>query len=135
MTSPVPEIFTEQLTVTTAHLDAIGHVNNVVYLQWILDIAEAHWRSKFLDHDVSTGYWVVLEHLISYKKQAFLNDKVTLKTFVEPPNGLRFPRNVHIMKGDELLVTGKTQWCWIDGQTNRPRQVSEEILRGFGIQS
>lgn len=26
-------------------IDALGHVNNIVYVSWIQDVAAAHWRA------------------------------------------------------------------------------------------
>jgi acyl-CoA thioester hydrolase len=36
-----------RLTFTAApqHIDELGHVNNAVWLQWVQDIAVAHWEA------------------------------------------------------------------------------------------
>ena len=31
--------------VTNEDIDDLGHVNNVVYLRWVQDVAAAHWQS------------------------------------------------------------------------------------------
>jgi acyl-CoA thioester hydrolase len=38
--------FKYQIKVTQADLDELRHVNNVRYLQWVQDVAEAHWLLK-----------------------------------------------------------------------------------------
>ena len=35
-------IFDLALTVKAKHIDGLGHVNNVVYVQWMQDVATAH---------------------------------------------------------------------------------------------
>ena len=40
------EIFVLPLTVLPEHIDANGHVNNVVYVRWIQDMATSHWASR-----------------------------------------------------------------------------------------
>src|SRR5580765_5546109 len=36
--------FSHSFRVQAADIDEQGHVNNVVYLRWIQDVAVAHWR-------------------------------------------------------------------------------------------
>ncbi|MFN9213637.1 MAG: acyl-CoA thioesterase, partial [Gemmatimonadota bacterium] len=43
MTSPTP--FSLAVAVQPADIDDLGHVNNVVYLRWVQDVAIAHWRA------------------------------------------------------------------------------------------
>jgi len=33
------------IAVEPADIDGFGHVNNVVYLRWVQDIAIAHWKA------------------------------------------------------------------------------------------
>ena len=40
------EIFELQIIVPPSAIDEMNHVNNVVYLQWIQDVAKKHWESK-----------------------------------------------------------------------------------------
>ncbi len=35
-------IFDLKITVQPEHIDILGHVNNVVYVQWMQDVASAH---------------------------------------------------------------------------------------------
>ena len=37
--------FESEVPVIPEDFDELGHVNNVVYLRWIQDIATAHWRA------------------------------------------------------------------------------------------
>ena len=38
-------VYTEPRRVTESDLDERAHVNNVVYLRWVQEIATAHWRA------------------------------------------------------------------------------------------
>ena len=62
--------FEQTLTVTSDHLDELQHVNNVQYLQWVQDIAGAHWQHLIRDNPTEFGLWVVRSHHIEYKRQA-----------------------------------------------------------------
>ena len=67
------ESYTKTITVLPEHLDDLNHVNNVVYLQWVQDIAKEHWVSKTTDEMNATYFWVVVKHELEYKKPAFLD--------------------------------------------------------------
>lgn len=125
------DVFQKQINVRAEHLDALNHVNNVVFLQWVQDIAGEHWFSKSTDAFNELYAWVVLDHFIEYKKQAFLNDILTVKTFIEKNEGVRSIRMVEFFKEEKLIVRAKTNWCLIDRKRGRPMRVPEEINRLF----
>ena len=58
------------------HLDELQHVNNVQYLQWVQDIAGAHWQHLIANREETFGLWVVRSHHIEYKRQAKLGDQI-----------------------------------------------------------
>ena len=121
------DVFEKEITVQTEHLDQLQHVNNVTYLQWVQDMAEAHWLSKTSDAINRAVYWVVLSHYIEYKKPAVLGDQIIARTFVEKSEGFRSERHVEFYREDKLLVKATTDWCLVDRETHRPKRISEEI--------
>ena len=123
--------FSHQFTVTAADIDAQGHVNNVRYLQWIQDVAVAHWLSKATDSQKAEIVWVVLRHEIDYLKQAFENEKITAVTWVGAPKGAKWERLTEIRRGDEILVKAKSIWVALDAKRLRPRRVDLELKEAF----
>lgn len=121
------EIFEQQLTVLPEHIDTQNHVNNVVYLQWAQDIAEAHWIKKSNDEFNQQYYWVVLSHFIQYKGPAFLKDLLSIKTHVLKNEGVRSVRVVEVFRTDKLLAKIKTEWALISREKNRPVRVPKEV--------
>ena len=82
------------LVVTKEHIDDLNHVNNVHYVQWVQDIAKAHWQSK-ASVELQTKYsWFLLSHFIEYKGAAFLNDIIKLKTYIAKAEGVKYTRIV-----------------------------------------
>ncbi len=126
-----PDIFEKRITVCPEHLDALNHVNNVVFLQWVQELADNHWFSKSTDEFNKVYAWVVLDHFIEYKRQAFLGDILTAKTFIEKNEGVRSIRMVEFFKDDKLVVRAKTNWCLIDRKRGRPMRVPKEITALF----
>lgn len=119
--------------VTQKDIDSLNHVNNVVYLQWINDISEKHWNLITNETLEQHYFWMVLRHEIDYVNQAFLGDEITIYTWVGESQGVKSVRNVHIYKGDTLLVKGKSTWCLIDAKTLKPTRIKEDILKVLSV--
>lgn len=125
--------FEQTITVQQHDIDGLNHVNNVVYLQWVQDVATAHWQS-LASMEIQKKYsWVVLKHEIEYFSPALLNDVLTVKTWVEKSEGVRSERHVEFYNHNtkKLLVRAKTNWCLLDANTMRPRRIEEDILQLF----
>ena len=126
-------IFETQITVTKDDIDELNHVNNVRYVQWVNDVAKLHWQSRITKEINNTYYWVVLNHNIDYKSSAFLNDVISIKTYVIKSEGVTSIRIVEMYnkKNDKLLVKSETKWCLIDAKSNRPTRITDEITNLF----
>lgn len=121
-------IYSKDIVVTEQHLDRNNHVNNVQYVHWVEEIAELHWDLMKNHTDYSNGLWVLIDHHIKYKKQAFLNDVITVRTYPCSPKGIRQPRRVEFYCHGELLAESDTLWIMIDGETKKTIRVKEDWL-------
>lgn len=121
--------FEQTLVVTPEHLDELQHVNNVQYLQWVQDIAGAHWQSLIAGKEETFGLWVVRSHHIEYKRQVKLGDRLRMVTHVEVTEGFQSERHVRFFLGDTstLVVQCRTQWCYLDAQSHRLLRIPPEI--------
>ena len=127
------KIFEKKITVSSEDLDALNHVNNVKYVQWVQDIAEENWINNTSTKLRDSYYWVMLSHHIQYKAEAVLGDELLLKTFVTKAEGFRSTRIVEIynIKTNKLLTTSETIWCLISNDTNKPTRITQEIIDLF----
>ena len=123
----------KEIIVSKNDLDDLNHVNNVVYIHWVQEIAKNHWKSLVSNEIIKNYFWVLLEHEIKYLNPAFLNDKIRLKTYIEKTDGVKSSRIVEIYNKDtnKLLVTSKTIWCLINAKTNKPNRITDEIRQAF----
>jgi acyl-CoA thioester hydrolase len=128
-----PSSFEQRRHVQAGDLDDQAHVNNVVYVQWVQDIALAHWRTVASAEAQATLGWVAMRHEIDYLAPAVLGDEIHVRTWVGPATGLSFERNTEIRRvgDDRLLARARTLWCPVDPQTGRPRRVRAEIRAQF----
>lgn len=121
-------IFKTQRTVQSSEIDDLNHVNNVVYVQWIQDIADLHWAKLTKEKKLHNYIWVVVRHEIDYLRPAILGDVITLKTWVGDTQGVKSIRHVEIFKDEALLVKAQTSWCLLDEKTFRPKRIDKSIL-------
>lgn len=126
---------TFEITFTAApeHIDELGHVNNAVWVQWIQEVAVAHWRSVAAPEHDAAYFWVVVRHEIDYLRAAHEGDTVTARTWVgDAPRGARFDRFVEFTGADgKTCVCSRTVWAIIDKASGHPVRVPPEVVAPF----
>lgn len=130
---PRPVIFEMPVTVTDEHVDAPGHhVNNVVYLQWVQQVAIAHWSSAAPREMQEALVWFVTRHEIDYLKEVFVGERLVVRTHVGPAKGARFDRFVEIVReGGEPVCRARSTWAAIDVKSGRPTRITPEMRAPF----
>jgi acyl-CoA thioester hydrolase len=122
--------FKHQIVASAEDIDHLGHVNNVVYVRWVQEVASAHWDSVAPEVLKRKYAWVVLRHEIDYKSPAFVDDTIIGETWVGEHHGARFERFVRLVlqKDQTIIAEAKTTWCMVDSKTFRPLRIGQEIL-------
>ena len=130
MTRP---IFTQAITAAPEHIDELGHVNNAVWVQWIQQVALAHWYSVAAPDHQARYMWVVVRHEIDYLRPALVGETVTGRTWVgEAPKGARFDRHMEFVGADgKVKVRAVTVWAIIDQLSGRPVRVPADVIAPF----
>ena len=128
--------FELRIKILPADIDELGHVNNVVYLRWVQDVATAHWRAAAPPAAQAEIGWVVVRHEIDYKLSAGPEDEIIARTWVGPASRLTFERNTELLRASDrqLLARARTLWCPIDLNSGRPTEVSPEVRAGFSAE-
>ncbi|RMZ60181.1 acyl-CoA thioesterase [Chryseobacterium nematophagum] len=121
-------IYQKEIQVTEVHIDQNNHVNNVQYVHWVEEIAAAHWESVKHKTEFSTYAWMLLDHHIQYKKQVYLHDRVTIKTYPIPPEGIKQPRKVEFYCNGKLVVDSHTLWVLVDIETQKIKRLEKDWL-------
>jgi acyl-CoA thioester hydrolase len=120
--------------VESGDLDDLSHVNNVVYLSWVQDVATAHWMTLAPDAARGSIAWVARRHEIDYLAPARLGDEIVLRTWVGEAQGLTFERFTEIRRADgQVLARARTLWVPVDRATGRPRRVGDEVRSLFSV--
>lgn len=120
-------------TALPEHIDALGHVNNAVWLQWVQDIAVAHWEAVANGAHKAAYVWVVTRHEIDYRGNIGLGESVDACTFIPAgPVGARFDRRVDFTSATgKVIVSALTTWALIDRASGRLMRVPAEVAAPF----
>ena len=121
-------VFQTNYSVEASHIDELNHVNNVVYLQWIQDIANLHWTQLKKGVDTAAYAWVVIRHEIDYAGQALLGDAIVAKTWVGKTGGIRSIIHVEFYKENKLIVKAQTTFCLVNSKNFKPTRITDQLL-------
>ena len=127
--------FSHEFAVSPEDTDQNGHVNNVVYVQWMQDIAIMHSDASGSTETVlaSGCIWVARSHRIEYLSPAFTGDLVEATTWVEKYNRIKANRQYRFLRKSDgkILAAGETVWVFVDAKTGKPRTIPENVKNRF----
>lgn len=129
----IPKIYEYKITVTEEHLDELAHVNNVVYVQFMQEVADKHWRSVVPTELENEVIWVVRRHEIDYLGQAFLHDELMIRTWTGEHSTVSWNRYYEIIRiaDQKKIIMAKSVWVLLDKHTGKLKRIDEEILKRF----
>ncbi|NDV62196.1 acyl-CoA thioesterase [Puniceicoccales bacterium CK1056] len=129
-TGPI-RIFQKRFTVPRTAIDRNGHVNNVVYVQWMQDLAIKHWQTvggETVNRD-NAATWVARSHHIEYLRPAFEGDELEALTWISNLRRVRSLRKYTFRRvGDkQIIARGETDWVFIDVQSGHPKPIPDSV--------
>ena len=156
--APPPGVsrFAAYFRVRHYEMDALGHVNNAVYLHYLEQAAIEH--AAALGYDFARlralgGLFIARRHEIDYLRPASAGDILQVVTWPVELKGAQAVRDYAIyqhhpapgatgLPDDTLLPAGfapvgaplvlaRTHWVWVDAQTGHPRRLPAELPAAF----
>jgi acyl-CoA thioester hydrolase len=136
MAHPDHTVYRTRLRVRVYELDANGHVNNAVYLNYAEQVATEHADALGFGRDWTLahgGTWVVRRHEIIFHQPALYADELELTTTADTPRGARGVRRTSIVRvADRLPIADvTTEWVWVKLADGRPARVPPELIAAF----
>lgn len=132
----VPELpFRLDFRVAGSDIDVWGHLNNVAWVRWVQQVAEAHSAAVGFDlaryHELCVS-WVVRRHEIEYLSPAYEGDRVTAVTWIGGLGSSSSERRTLFKKteGGESLVRASTLWVLVDA-SGRPTRIPQVVRAAF----
>ncbi|SHF01847.1 acyl-CoA thioester hydrolase [Mariniphaga anaerophila] len=120
----------------TYHIDFVGHVNNIIYIQWLengrVKLLEAAGLPAF-DLAASEGILpVITETHIRYKKPLYLNNTVTIEIWVSQMFNASLILDFRFLneKG-EVCTVAQQKGLFVDKKTMKPARIKEEYKKAI----
>lgn len=126
--------FIKNIIVPESAIDENGHVNNIVYVSWMQEVATEHYRSiGGMELQGANASWVVREHRIQYLLPVFKGEEIEMRTWISDLRKVRSRRSYEFVRRNDskVVATGETDWVFVDTETGRPRTVPPELAAAF----
>lgn len=131
-------IYRRRIVVSPDDLDQNRHVNNIVYVRWMNDVAIEHsaaggWpMSRYVDERAG---WVVRSHSIEYLQPAGEGDEIALVTWVNAMKGSNCTRRYAFFRTRDRkqIVSAATVWVYVDLASGRILRIPEELRAAFPV--
>lgn len=129
----MPAVFKQTITVEEKHIDHLGHVNNLVYLQWAAAISKMHWEQLAAEGMRNSLLWVMGRQEIDYLRELKPAQQVRIETWVERCEKQKCFRHVLLYDAakNELAARAIITWVLLDAATKKPIRISEGLIKIF----
>ena len=137
-------VFTHQLEVRFRDCDAMGHVNNAVYLTYLEQARFHHWRASGIAKAITSAAAsdaavtddvpgvIVARAEIDYRRAAKHGDLLSVNVGVAAIGRTSFTYEYEIVdQSGALIATAKTVIVRFDHAAGRPVPVSEELKQAL----
>ncbi len=123
-----------ELVAATDDIDELGHVNNLVYVRWVLEAATDHSRAAgwdFAAYRAAGGVFVVRRQEIDYLRPVFAGDPIRVVTWVESMGRVSSLRRTELTCRGVAIARAATTWAFVSVATGRPTRIPEALAAAF----
>ena len=123
-------VFTHSLQVRFRDCDAMGHVNNAVYLTYLEEARFAYWRALWGGEmgDAATPGVILARAEIDYRRAARSGETLQIRITLDGLGSTSIRSSYEIVNaGGDLVATAKTVLVVYDYKTSRPLPISDEV--------
>ncbi len=119
-----------ELEVYTYQIDIVGHLSNIIYIEWMeigrLKLLEAIGL-PVIELTKKDIFPILVNTNITYKKPIFYGDKVRAEIWISKLNAASALMEFRFIKNDGILAaTGYQKGLFITGSTGKPYRIPKE---------
>jgi len=133
--APRIPIFRRDRIVAPRDIDLLGHVNNVVWVRYVVELAGAHADALGVGFEATKargGIWIVRRHDVTYHANVAGGATIRETTWISSLRGALSLRHARFeSEAGVRLVEATTEWAYVDATTLRPRRVPAELRERF----
>ncbi len=125
-----------EITAANEDVDVLGHISNLVFVRWILEVATAHSDARDWDHAAYLrlgAVWVVRKHEVEYLRSVYGGERIALVTWVDSWKNASCVRKTSIrrVEDDVEVARGSTLWAMVNAETGRPMRIDAGLRKSF----
>ena len=126
------------VTVLPSDIDEFEHVNNLVYVKWIQDVAVAHSTALGLGYAqylARRQSFIVRRHEVDYLRSVLCGEQIDVETRITHIGSASSTRQTEIRRAasGELVARAMTGWAYVDLLRNRPVRIPDDIRASFPL--
>ncbi len=132
----MPARFTMPITAVETDIDEVGHVSNIVYLRWVMEVAMEHSRAigwDYPDYMTFGAVFMVRRHEIDYVAQMTLGQTLSAETWVDEWRQASCIRKTELIRDGKIVVRAATTWALISLGSGRPIRIPDEMREKFVV--
>lgn len=128
--------YTLNVTVQESHIDLMRHTNNVVYLQWLEDVAWAHSAALGLgpqEYEALGHGMVVRQHELNYLAATRLGERIVLGTWLTRADKLTLQRHYQFIREDDgqTVFRGRSEFVCVDIAEGKVRRMPPAFVTAY----
>ena len=126
--------FTMPITVSETDIDEVGHVSNLVYLRWVLEVAMEHSRARgwdYPDYKTFGAVFMVRRHEIDYIAQVTVGQTLAAETWVDSWRAASCIRKTELIRDGNVVCRAATTWALISLGSGRPIRIPDDMRDVF----
>lgn len=118
-------------------IDEFGHVNNVRYIAWALEVAWAHSNAlgvTFADYRRTGAGCVVWKQEFEYLSPVLEGEEIDIATWIAENDGrLKLIRAYEMRRASDgaVLFRGRTIFVTVDMKTGKPARMPKEFAEAY----
>jgi acyl-CoA thioester hydrolase len=126
--------FQLSITARDADIDDLGHVSNLVYVRWVLEVATAHSVARGWSHAEYRelgSVFVVRRHELDYLAPVNAGETIVAETWVEDWKGASCVRRTELARAGKAVARAATTWAFMQLASGRPVRIPEHLRAAF----
>ena len=116
------QVYSQEQIIVPSKTDAAGLLSIQDTFSLFMDLASIHAEKLGIGLASMTQkglFWLTVKTQICFHARPSIMESVTARTWPEQPGKMRGNRSYQILRGDQVLIAGKTEWAIYQTKTGR----------------